>query len=85
MAPLGIAEVSAGYYRVEPDRAGLRPITATIAIAGAFYYAEDEHQQYLSRNPDGYSARTGWEELSGWSRPIDLKPMNAADIHTIGA
>lgn len=31
-----------------------RTITTEIARAKPFYYAEDEHQQYLHKNPDGY-------------------------------
>jgi len=33
---------------------GLGPITTEIGAAGPFYYAEDYHQQYLAKNPDGY-------------------------------
>ncbi|HEU0337445.1 MAG TPA: peptide-methionine (S)-S-oxide reductase MsrA [Gaiellaceae bacterium] len=34
--------------------AGHGAITTEIAAAGPFYYAEDYHQQYLARNPNGY-------------------------------
>lgn len=68
VAQLGIAEISARHYQAELDRAGLKPITTTISIAGAFYYAEDEHQQYLSKNPDGYCGLGG----TGVSCPIGL-------------
>ncbi len=30
------------------------PITTEIAPAGPFYFAEDYHQQYLAKNPNGY-------------------------------
>jgi peptide-methionine (S)-S-oxide reductase len=33
---------------------GLGPITTEIAEAGPFYPAEDYHQQYLHKNPNGY-------------------------------
>lgn len=33
---------------------GLGDITTQIAAAGPFYFAEDYHQQYLAKNPDGY-------------------------------
>ncbi|MEH2922506.1 peptide-methionine (S)-S-oxide reductase MsrA [Samsonia erythrinae] len=36
-----------------------RPISTEIAPAGPFYYAEDEHQQYLYKNPDGYCGLGG--------------------------
>jgi peptide-methionine (S)-S-oxide reductase len=29
-------------------------ITTEIKQAGTFYYAEDYHQQYLGKNPNGY-------------------------------
>lgn len=31
-----------------------RKVTTEIATAGPFYYAEDDHQQYLHKNPHGY-------------------------------
>lgn len=31
-----------------------RQVTTEIANAGPFYYAEDDHQQYLHKNPYGY-------------------------------
>ena len=34
--------------------AGHGAITTEIAPAGSFYYAEDYHQQYLDKNPEGY-------------------------------
>src|SRR5215203_5681613 len=34
-------------------------ITTEIATAGPFYYAEDYHQQYLSKNPNGYCGLGG--------------------------
>ena len=34
--------------------AGYGDITTEIAEAGAFYYAEPYHQQYLAKNPNGY-------------------------------
>ena len=34
--------------------AGFGTITTEIIPAPEFYYAEDYHQQYLSKNPDGY-------------------------------
>jgi len=65
---LGIAEASARRYQGELDRVGLKPITTEIAIAGPFYYAEEEHQQYLSRHPDGYCGLGG----TGVSCPVGV-------------
>ena len=43
-------------------------ITTEIALAGPFYYAEDDHQQYLARNPNGYCGLGG----TGVSCPIGI-------------
>jgi len=53
-AQLETARRSAKAYTIELERSGLGPITTEIAPAGPFYYAEDEHQQYLAKNPSGY-------------------------------
>jgi peptide-methionine (S)-S-oxide reductase len=34
--------------------AGFGPVVTEVTAAGPFYYAEDYHQQYLAKNPDGY-------------------------------
>jgi len=36
-----------------------RHITTEITAAGPFYYAEDDHQQYLYKNPNGYCGLGG--------------------------
>ncbi len=41
------------YQRALTD-AGFGTITTEIAAAGPFYYAEEYHQQYLAKNPNGY-------------------------------
>lgn len=41
-------------YQRELTRAGYGEITTEIAPAGEFYYAEDYHQQYLHKEPNGY-------------------------------
>jgi peptide-methionine (S)-S-oxide reductase len=38
---------------------GFGPITTEIAEAGPFYFAEDYHQQYLAKNPQGYCGLGG--------------------------
>ena len=38
---------------------GRPAITTEVAAATAFYYAEDYHQQYLSKNPGGYCGLDG--------------------------
>jgi peptide-methionine (S)-S-oxide reductase len=48
--------------------AGYGHITTEIAPAPEFYYAEDYHQQYLAKNPDGYCGLGG----TGVSCPVGL-------------
>jgi peptide-methionine (S)-S-oxide reductase len=48
--------------------AGLGPITTEIVPAPEFYYAEDYHQQYLAKNPDGYCGLGG----TGVACPVGL-------------
>ncbi|MCC6268848.1 MAG: peptide-methionine (S)-S-oxide reductase MsrA [Dehalococcoidia bacterium] len=48
------ARASLERYQAELTNAGYGEITTTIEPAGAWYYAEPYHQQYLARNPDGY-------------------------------
>jgi peptide-methionine (S)-S-oxide reductase len=47
---------------------GYDPISTEIAPAGEFYYAEDYHQQYLHKVPNGYCGLGG----TGVSCPIGL-------------
>jgi peptide-methionine (S)-S-oxide reductase len=46
-------------FQAELSRAGYGAITTEIAQAGAFYYAEQYHQQYLAANPNGYCGLGG--------------------------
>ena len=48
------AEASLRNYGASLHAAGRGRITTEIADAPTFYYAEDYHQQYLAKNPDGY-------------------------------
>ena len=41
-------------YQQALSAMGLGDITTEIAAAGPFYFAEDYHQQYLAKNPNGY-------------------------------
>jgi peptide-methionine (S)-S-oxide reductase len=47
---------------------GFGAITTEIVPAPEFYYAEDYHQQYLSKNPDGYCGGGG----TGVSCPVGV-------------
>jgi peptide-methionine (S)-S-oxide reductase len=48
------AEATRDAYAKELRERGFGPITTEIRDAPPFYYAEDYHQQYLAKNPDGY-------------------------------
>lgn len=56
---LALAEASARRFQQALTKAGYGPITTEIALAGPFFFAEDEHQQYLSKYPDGYCGLGG--------------------------
>ena len=47
------AASKAAYQQALSDK-GLGAITTEIVEAGPFYFAEDYHQQYLAKNPNGY-------------------------------
>jgi len=53
------AEVSRGLYQLQLAKKGFAQITTEILDAAEFYYAEDYHQQYLAKNPDGYCGLGG--------------------------
>jgi peptide-methionine (S)-S-oxide reductase len=53
------AESSRDTYSASLERAGFSLITTEIVDAGEFYYAEDYHQQYLAKNPNGYCGLGG--------------------------
>jgi peptide-methionine (S)-S-oxide reductase len=54
-----LAEASKRDYQAQLLRSGFGTITTEIAAAPTFYYAEDYHQQYLSKNPGGYCGLGG--------------------------
>jgi len=58
---LALAEASRDHYQASLTKAGYGPITTEIREAPAFYFAEEYHQQYLSKVPNGYcpNHRTG--------------------------
>ncbi len=53
------AEVSRGLFQQSLAKAGYGQITTEIIEATEFYYAEDYHQQYLAKNPNGYCGLGG--------------------------
>ncbi|MHB8417263.1 MAG: peptide-methionine (S)-S-oxide reductase MsrA [Myxococcales bacterium] len=62
------AERSRALYQERLSAAGHGAITTELREAPPFYYAEDYHQQYLAKNPDGYCGLGG----TGVSCPVGL-------------
>jgi peptide-methionine (S)-S-oxide reductase len=54
-----LAETSRDLYQEALTKAGYGKITTEILDAPEFYYAEDYHQQYLAKNPNGYCGLGG--------------------------
>nr|VFJ63739.1 MAG: peptide-methionine (S)-S-oxide reductase [Candidatus Kentron sp. FW] len=54
-----LALASRDAYQQALSAAGLPVITTEIIPAPEFYYAEDYHQQYLAKNPNGYCGLGG--------------------------
>ena len=48
------AQVSTEKYQAALDESGFGTITTERAPSGDFFYAEEYHQQYLAKNPNGY-------------------------------
>jgi len=63
------AERSRDAFQEQLTKRGYGPITTEILPAPEFYYAEDYHQQYLSKNPDGYCGLGG----TGVTCPIGVE------------
>jgi peptide-methionine (S)-S-oxide reductase len=62
------ADASKAVFQERLRDAGYGDITTEIADAPAFYYAEDYHQQYLAKVPNGYCGLGG----TGVSCPVGL-------------
>jgi peptide-methionine (S)-S-oxide reductase len=62
------AEASKEAYQKVLTAAGHKAITTEILDAPEFYFAEDYHQQYLEKNPNGYCGLGG----TGVSCPIGV-------------
>ncbi len=63
------AEASRQAFQDRLTDAGYGRITTEITDAPPFYYAEDYHQQYLAKNPDGYCGLGG----TGVTCPVGVK------------
>ena len=67
-AQLEAVVASRAMFQERLSAAGFGTITTEVAPAGPFFYAEDYHQQYLARNPNGYCGLGG----TGVSCPVGL-------------
>jgi peptide-methionine (S)-S-oxide reductase len=67
------AEESRRLYQARLSAAGKGTITTEILEAPEFYYAEDYHQQYLAKNPDGYCG------IGGCGVPFKVPELEAAE------
>ncbi|WP_234051655.1 MULTISPECIES: peptide-methionine (S)-S-oxide reductase MsrA [unclassified Xanthobacter] len=63
---MAAAQAAKAAYEAVLKPRGFGPITTEIAPLGPFYFAEDYHQQYLAKNPNGYCGLGG----TGVSCPI---------------
>ena len=54
-----LAQTSKVDFETNLSAAGYDAITTEILAAPTFYYAEDYHQQYLGKNPNGYCGMGG--------------------------
>jgi peptide-methionine (S)-S-oxide reductase len=68
-----LAEDSRHRYEDALQRAGRAKITTEIRAAPTFYYAEDYHQQYLAKNPDGYCG------IGGCGVPFKLAELHVGE------
>jgi len=64
-----LAHVSRAAFAPQLQAAGFGTITSEIIASPIFYYAEDYHQQYLAKNPNGYCGIGG----TGVTCPIGLE------------
>ena len=65
---LSAAKKSKDVFEKELQKKGYCRITTEIRAAPEFYYAEDYHQQYLGKNPNGYCGLGG----TGVSCPVGI-------------
>jgi peptide-methionine (S)-S-oxide reductase len=63
-----VAEASQAMFQERLTEAGLGEISTEVREAPTFFYAEDHHQQYLAKNPNGYCGLGG----TGVSCPVGV-------------
>jgi peptide-methionine (S)-S-oxide reductase len=68
-----LATESRAAYAEALARAGHGAITTEIVDAPPFFYAEDYHQQYLAKNPDGYCG------IGGCGVPFEIAELQVGE------
>jgi len=71
---LAAAEASRALFQKRLSEQGFGQITTEIRPEPPFYYAEDDHQQYLAKNPGGYCGLAG----TGVTCPIGVAGLQKA-------
>ena len=67
-AQRAVVEKTRDAFQAELTKAGFGDITTEVAPLGNYFYAEDYHQQYLGKNPNGYCGLGG----TGVSCPVGV-------------
>ncbi len=70
------AEASRDEYQKRLFASGFGPITTEILPVPELYYAEDYHQQYLAKNPNGYCGLGG----TGVSCPVGVASRQSSAV-----
>lgn len=73
-AQMATAVATRDAFGAELAKAGYGSITTEIAPAGPFYFAEEHHQQYLAKNPNGYDCHVA----TGVACPVGLGVRSTA-------
>jgi peptide-methionine (S)-S-oxide reductase len=73
LSQLATAEATRLAYAQALNAAGRGEITTEIQMAPVFYYAEDYHQQYLAKNPNGYCG------IGGCGVPFKFAELQAGE------
>lgn len=73
-AQVAAAQASKDAYAALLKKAGFTPITTEVLRAPEYFYAEEYHQQYLAKNPDGYCGLGG----TGVACPVGVFATRAA-------
>ena len=71
-------------YQKALTEAGYGDIATEIQRAGPFYFAEEEHQQYLHKNPWGYCGMGGTGVACPVGLNVETTGESMADTHTVG-